>query len=150
MSQLAIDIVLLPPSDIMDQAIAINKQFPNDPIQLNKTDCLPHISLCMGVAQEEDLAKIEEIINETIREFSPLSLTIENINKQYSSFYIKHNEQLQRLHEKIMENFAAYLSYDADTTMFYSPPTVVEKTLYWVTTYKETSSRDKYHPHITL
>lgn len=150
MSQLAIDIVLLPPSDIMDQAIAINKQFPNDPIQLNKTDCLPHISLCMGVAQEEDLGKIEEIVNEIIKEFSPLSLFIENIDGKHKRLSIYKGNEIKKLQENIMIKTSPYLSYNATEEMFYSPPTIEEKTLIWTNNFRENNGIGKFRPHIQL
>lgn len=60
MTKIAIDIVLLPPEEIMNKAIEINQQLADDGIKLNKKDCLPHISLCMGVISEEDLPEINQ------------------------------------------------------------------------------------------
>ena len=53
MPKIAIDVVLLPPEEIMDKAIEINRQLADDPIKLNKENCLPHVSLCMGVVEEK-------------------------------------------------------------------------------------------------
>ena len=41
MTEIAIDIVLLPPEEVMDKAIEINKRLTEDPIKLNKENCLP-------------------------------------------------------------------------------------------------------------
>jgi len=149
MAKIAIDVVLLPPENIMDKAIEINKQFADDPIELNKENCLPHISLCMGVVEEENLTKIESIINEISKQFSKLFLTIDKISAAYVCFEFKNNEILQKLHEEIMTKLSPYLSYDATTDICFSPPPVVEKTLTWINNYRNISFKS-FYPHITL
>ena len=106
MAKIAIDVVLLPPENIMDNAIEINKQFADDPIKLNKENCLPHISLCIGVLEEENFPKIEEIINEISKQFSKLFLTIDKISSKHACFEIKNNEMLQKLHEEITKTIS--------------------------------------------
>jgi len=150
MSKIAIDIALLPPEEIMNKAIEINSQFADDPIQLNKENCLPHISLCMGVVEAEDLPKIEKIINEIIENFQALSLKINGINDKHTCFETKNNKDLQRLHETIMTELETYLSYNATTDMCFSPPIVDEKTVSWINGYKENTSFENFYPHITL
>ena len=150
MAKIAIDIVLLPPENVMDKAIEINSQFADDPINLNKENCLPHISLCMGVVEEKNLPKIKEIIDKTSKKFSKLFLTIDKISDGCICFEIKNNENLQKLHEEIMTKLSSYLSYDATTEMCFSPPPVVEKTLFWINNYKDKLSSENFHPHITL
>lgn len=150
MSKIAIDVMLLPSEEIMDKAIEINNQLADDPIKLSKKNCLPHISLCMGVVEEDNLSKIEETINEIGKNFSKLSLAINEINSEYICFEIKKIENLQKLHEAIMTKLSPYLSYDATTDMCFSPPPVVEKTLFWINNYKDKLSSENFHPHITL
>ena len=139
MPKIAIDVVLLPPENIMDKAIEINKQFADDPIELNKENCLPHISLCMGVLEDKNLPKIKELVSEIGSKFSKLPLKINKINEKYSTFDIEKTEALQKLHEEIMVKLGKYLSYNATIDMCFSPPAVVEKTLFWINTYKEKS-----------
>ena len=150
MSKIAIDVVLLPPEDIMNKAIEINKQLSNDPIRLNKGNCLPHVSLFMGVVEEENLPKIKEIINKIAAQFSKLSLTISRINYEHCGFDIQKTGDLQKLHETIMTKLDNYLTNKATTDMCFSPPPVVEKTLFWINNYREISSFKKFYPHITL
>ena len=150
MSKIVIDVVLLPSVEIMDKAIEINNQLTDDPIKLNKESCFPHISLCMGVVQEENLSKIKEIINEIGENSSELSLTINKIGGKNVCFDIKNNEGLQRLHETIMTKLLPFLSYDAKTDLCLFPPPFAEKTLFWINNYKEKSSFENFHPHITL
>ena len=150
MAKIAIDVVLLPPENIMDKAIEINSQFADDPIKLNKENCLPHISLCMGVVEGKNLPKINEIIDEISKQFSKLFLTIDKISGEHVCFEVKKNENLQKLHEEIMTRLSLYLSYDATIDMCFSPPPVVEKTLFWIKNYKDKSSFENFYPHITL
>jgi 2'-5' RNA ligase len=150
MSKIAIDVMLLPSEEIMDKAIEINNQLADDPIKLSKENCLPHISLCMGVVEEDNLSKIEETINEIGKNFSELLLTINKINDEHVCFEIKNTEDLQKLHEAIMTKLSPYLSYDATTDMCFSPPPVAEKTLFWINNYKNKLNSENFHPHITL
>jgi len=149
MTKIAIDVVLLPFEDIMDKAIEINSQFADDPIELNKENCLPHISLCMGVVGEQNLPKLKEIIDGISKQFSKLFLTIDKISDEHVCFEVKNNETLQKLHEEIMTRLSPYLSYDATTNMCFSPPPVVEKTLTWINNYRN-ASFESFYPHITL
>ena len=60
MNKTAIDVVLLPSEVMMAKAIEINREllktFDNK-IILDIKNCLPHISLCMGVVSNEDIQK---------------------------------------------------------------------------------------------
>jgi 2'-5' RNA ligase len=134
----------------MDIAISLNKNYPDDPIQLNKENCLPHISLCLGVIEEDKLLEIQNIITEITQNISPLSLTISQIRDYHSSLELLPNEKLQQLHEEIMTKLEQYLSYNASTDMFFAPPAVAEKSLFRVQIYREKSSFANYYPHITL
>jgi 2'-5' RNA ligase len=149
MAKIAIDVVLLPPEEIMDQAIEINKKLKDDPIQLNKKNCLPHISLCMGLMDQKDFEKIKKILLDISKDFSGLNLNINKICNEKKSFKILYNEQLQKLHEKIMINLSPYLTYDAKVEHCFSPPNVVEKTLFWINNYKK-NHPENFDPHITL
>jgi len=150
MSKIAIDIALLPPEEIMEKAIEINNQLAGDPIELNKKNCLPHISLCMGAVEEENLSKIKEIINEIGKNFSKLFLTINKIDDEHICFEFKNNEDLQRLHEEIMTKLLPYLFYNATIDMCFSPPFVSERTLFWINNYKDKFCFQNFYPHITL
>jgi 2'-5' RNA ligase len=150
MSKIAISIALLPSDDIVDMAISINKNYPDDPIQFNKENCFPHISLCLGIVEEEKLPEIRNILTEIIQQKSALSLTISQIRDYHSSFELLPDEKVQRLHEEVMTKLEPYLSYDASTDMFFTPPAVAEKSLFRVQIYREKSSFANYYPHITL
>ena len=150
MSKIAIDVVLLPPEKIMDKAIAINQQFPDDPIKLNKHDYLPHISLCMGVLDKKNLPEVKKILDNIGKNFSTLDLTIDKINKKEVCFEIRKTPELQRLHEEIMTKLEHYLTHDATTDTVLSIMPVGVKTLDWINNYENNSSFTNFYPHITL
>ena len=75
----AIDIVLLPPEEIMDLAIGLNKPWVkgiDDEIALDKKTCLPHITLAMGLIEPDQIATVEKAMRGIAQQFSPLSLKI--------------------------------------------------------------------------
>lgn len=148
--KLAVDIVLLPPTEIMEHAIEINKTFVDDPIQLHFKNCLPHISLCMGVMDEVDLLKVSKELEKIGEEFVALPLRITGINSQHTAFDIERTNELQKLHEMIVERLANILTTDGTTEMCHSPPEVAEQSLLWINNYKEKFSFENFYPHITL
>ena len=159
MAKIAIDVVLLVSEEMMDETIKRNKELLNNfgnKIILNKIDCLPHISLAMGVIDEKDMSKIGLILKEILQEFSIMKLIAESVKinplsvgGNISSFKIKNIPELQRLHEEIMSKLKKYLSYDVEKPMFYTE--VDEGTLKWVRNYaKKHNDSSLFNPHITL
>ena len=150
MTQLAIDVVLLPPEEIMDKAIEINSSLLNDKIVLDKKKCLPHITLCMGVVDEEKILEITEILKDIAQSCLPLDLTIFAINEEHSTFDIIKTAELQHLHETITNRLGKYCTTKATVEMCYSPPPVEERTLFWINNFREKTSFANFYPHITL
>lgn len=154
-NKIAIDVVLLPPKNIMEDAIELNKKIiknSSHEVKLDKKNCVPHISLAIGCVEEENLSNIEEILNEIAKEFLPIKLKISKIKStsKLSSFEIKRTEKLQKLHELIIGKLKSYFSFEANSEMFYTPPKVNELTFYWMKNFAGTSILEKYSPHITL
>jgi 2'-5' RNA ligase len=159
MGKKAVDVVLLPTEAMMDRAIEVNRKLPeksDKKIVLNKKDCLPHISLAMGCVDEKDIADIEEVLQTTakkcslgelrvIRVRTPANLTGEKV----SSLEIERTDQLQSLHEEVMEKLSPYLNYDVSGDMVYGTE-VGESTLLWIKNYHEKSSFANFLPHITI
>ena len=81
--KIAVDVVLLPPDEIMEKAIAVNQALINtfnNKIILDKQNCLPHISLAMGCIEKEDIAEIDTVLKDIADMFSPIALTISDIS----------------------------------------------------------------------
>ncbi|MDD5731332.1 MAG: hypothetical protein PHU42_00320 [Patescibacteria group bacterium] len=160
MSKIAIDVVLLPSELMIKNAIEVNqkllRQYPNK-IILNEEDCFPHISLCMGVIDENDIPAISKIIAEIGKQFSVLNLTATDLSAEtipagdkVADFTIQPTEKLQLLHELIMKGLSQFLIYNPAADMLFTPPAIEEVTFYWIKNYPHKSSFDKYKPHITL
>jgi 2'-5' RNA ligase len=159
MTKIAIDIVLLPSEEVMDRAIAANRELLTqnpDKIILNKENCLPHISLAMGCISQSQMSDAEEILssiatnykNETLK-FIGFSTSTNSIGEKVTVAIIEKTKLLQSLHEDIMTKLAQYLSYDITENMLVSEK-VDESTLLWIKNFPENSSFKKYYPHITL
>ncbi len=159
MSKIAVDIVLLPSEEVMDIAIAANrellKQYP-DKIILNKENCLPHISLAMGCIDQIHIPDAGEILNsitekypnETLK-FIGFSTSTNSVGEKVTVAIIERTKSLQSLHEEVMTKLAQYFSYDITENMLLSEK-VDESTLLWIKNFPENSSFKRYYPHITL
>ncbi len=161
MSKLAVDIVLLPPDDVVEMTIKLNKQFVediDDEIALHRKRCLPHITLAMGIIDDSQVSHITKRMQMLAAQFSPPRLSLTSVNvtdrpdgRKMSSLVVENSKKLQELHEATMDEIAPAFSYDNVTTaMFYSPPTVNEVPTWWVKGFAKTAVRENYRPHITL
>lgn len=160
MAKIAIDVVLLLSENMTDKAIEINKELlktHEKKIILDKQKCLPHISLCMGVIEEEKLPEIKKVLENIAKEFSNFNLTAKDFEieiiptgKKLYSINIKNTESLQKLHETVMKRLWDYLSYDVEISMLFNPPEIEEVTLHWIKNYhKHHENPSKFQPHIT-
>jgi len=156
MGKLAIDIVLLPSEEVMDAAIELNKQLTDGNI-LNKTDHLPHISLCMVGIDKKDLPAIEEGISELAKKFEPITFVSEEINtlilpdgKKGVALLLKRSAQVQELHEAVA-NFVKSHSVGAVSNDAMHPELQYrESSVSHVGKFIEEDAFEKYNPHLTL
>jgi len=160
MTKIAVDVVLLPSDIMMDKAIEVNKKLLESferKIILNKENCLPHISLAMGVVDKKDISAIDKILREAAEQFSPMNLKAVNLRaettptgKSVSDFEIGKTEKLQLLHETIMKKCSPYFTYEPAIEMVFPSPKPKEATLYWIKNYPQNSSFENFLPHITI
>jgi len=150
---IAFDVVLLPPEDIQYICIAQNKLATRPvepPILLGKNDYIPHISLFMGVVDENKIGEMIERL-ESLTNLLPLKLEISGAENHTDSkiphygFKIKKTLELQQLHEKIMSLLKVYLTQTATEEMFYQNGNPK-----WVNGFKKKYSGPNFDPHITL
>ena len=160
MSQIAVDVVLLPSEEMMDIAIKANREllrkYPKK-IVLDKANCLPHISLVMGCIHQKSIPEIEKILKNITQEHSLGLLCAAGIHVQknpsgeiVSALQIEQTRRLQSLHEQATQKLAQFLSYDVKADMILGDETVSESTLLWIKNFSEKSSYDNFFPHITL
>ena len=160
MSKRAVDVVLLPGEAMADKAIEANRELVEkfgEKIVLDKEKCLPHISLAMGCIEDEDIDAIGEVLKE-IAEGAALGALLvvgievseNSLGEKVSVFEVERTEQLQRLHNEVMEKLSPYFSYDVSIEMIYGEEEVAETTLQWIKNYPEKSSFGNFSPHITI
>lgn len=159
--KIAVDIALIPPGDIMQLAIYINKTFPETIAEnyvLDAKTCIPHITLLMGLVDKDKLSEVSRRLDIISEKFSAINLKITHAHtstlpdgKNISGFEIEKTTELQKLHETILDEMSSIFTYDnVQKEMFYSPPPVNEIPLFWMKGFAKTSVRENYKPHITL
>lgn len=154
-NKIAIDVVLLPSLNMIDKAIQINKEILNkseNPIKLNTSDCLPHITLAMGCIEKNNVSKIDKILKNLSDEFEVFRLkTISSMEKK-AWLRIAFNKDLQLLHEALMNKSKEYFTYNATEDMIYrkKDEVISDITLDYIKNFSLESSFENYTPHITV
>ncbi len=160
MDRYAVDIVLLPPDEVMELSIKFNRTLlqHNPPkIQLNRESCIPHISLSMGVLKDVDREGFNEELKSIGQKHKPLKMKAAGIytadipsGEKVSGIAIENSDELYALHTDVMELSSRYLTNDATLEEVYTPPPVEEVTLDFINNYPEKSAFRNFNPHITL
>ncbi|NQU98601.1 hypothetical protein HQ533_03970 [Candidatus Woesearchaeota archaeon] len=161
MEKIAIDIALLLPEEINNICININRSKGVEAFSdLSKHDNHPHITLAMGVIDENQIDIVNNKLEEITKDFSGFDLEIIDIfnettpeNKTSTSFVIKPNAELKELHEKIMNELLPIFTYNVSKEMFFidSDEDYKEVSEYWVENYGTNHKYpEKYRPHISL
>ena len=161
MHKIAVDVVLIPPDHVIRLAVDINKSFPETSDKnyvLDPKTCVPHVTLCMGLVEREQLGEIGTRLSALTNTVSSLNLTITHVETSaissgeiMSGLAIKKTPELQRLHEMVLDEMNPLFTYDGvETTMFYTPPPIREVPMFWGLGLAKTSVRERYSPHITL
>jgi hypothetical protein len=159
MPRLAVDIVLLPSEPMTDRVIEVNRELvqrSGKKIVLDRTCCLPHISLCMGVLKEKDLRAVSRILARIAEQTAPLTLTAVRLTaradsneEMVSGFEIKPTKEIKQIHETVMAETAKFLTHKATPAMLAPPPPFSDGTFQWIKNYPFESSFSKFRPHIT-
>ncbi len=160
MSKIAVDAVLLPSEKISARAIQANQELQkqcSDKIVLDKTACMPHISLAMGCINVIDIDNIGLLLRELAEKHPPGTLISTGIHvgtkpdgEKVSVLALEKTDALQTLHEEVMRRLQPYFSHDVTAEMVLSPPQACGSTLRWIREYPEKASFDRFFPHITL
>jgi len=153
MDKIAIDIVLLPPPKMAEAATLFSDELCavyGEKMHLNATDCLPHISLLMGVIEEKDLEKASEILQEIVATHLPVQLEVTGVVSRTSSTSIEFERttQFAELQDLLIEKLRPLLSYQPEAEMFYDQPEPM--TLQWVANFMENSTGENFSPHLTV
>lgn len=160
MSKIAADIILLPPKEIMQICIDLNRNKEAGSYQtFNLRDNLPHISLAMGVLDTENLQLAQKKLDKISNAFSKLKLeltemsyTVTPSKKKSYELRVSITPELQELHNTIMKDYSDIFSYDeVNLDMFYSDPgeQMNEISCYWPKNYPN-KSFENFSAHISL
>jgi 2'-5' RNA ligase len=159
MGQIAVDVVLLPDEAMTNRAIEINRRLvTNDrpEIVLSREDCLPHISLAMGCIDEADVTAIQKCLESLARTTSVRELRVADVVASVNSrgattslLDVDRTEELQALHEQVMQEMTPFFRYEASEAMIYDAG-VSGSTLDWIRTYPQKAAYTHFRPHITI
>ncbi len=157
--KIAIDIVLLPPKEIIGWCIKINRKAAeqgNARRPLGRNDYLPHISLGMGCVDRSQLPPLFKQIKAIISPFTPLPLEIVklyNCGTKAEPLYwlsIAKNKDILKLHEGLMKKIP--FTYKATKNMFFTKKSEVLKNIPRSVqdNFRKKYSFNKFKPHLTL
>ncbi len=159
MSRIATDVVLLPDETMTEQAIEVNRRLVGDhraAIVLDRETHLPHISLAMGCVDEKEVGTIGELLHDLSGETTVSRLSIVGIltstnsgGEKTSLFEVGKTDELQMLHERIMEETGPFFSHDVTDAMI-DDDAVAPTTLEWIRDYPQKASFERFTPHITI
>lgn len=156
----AIDVVLLPSPEMMTKVIEVNRMLAGEApkIALDTQNCLPHLSLCMGVVDDADLPKARAALQDIAENFSALQLMANDLHantiptgETISGLRIQDEAALRNLHVTIMNKLWPYLTYEVTAEMLYNPSEIEDVTFSWIKGYaKKHEDPSLFHPHITV
>ncbi len=147
----AINIVILPPDDVIDSVIAIDRRSNDDSdIVLNKENRLPHISLLMGVMDESNLA-IMEAIEELTGNTDAFGMTIDRYEESKMGnglLCTAPSQDLSDLHKSLLTKIDPLLTHDSIQQNF-ADSSVDQAYVEYVNAFPEKQNTENFNPHIT-
>ncbi len=159
MTQIAIDVALLPEARIARLAIEVNRKLVGGGkgIVLDESACLPHISLAMGCMERCQTDSIGKTLTAVARDCVLDELTITGIvtvlnaaGEPNSLFAVAKTRALQTLHERIMMAMEPYMSREVTADMIWGDDEPAPSTPAWVRDYREKAAFAAFFPHITI
>jgi mannose-6-phosphate isomerase-like protein (cupin superfamily)/2'-5' RNA ligase len=158
-SRWAVDVVLLPDEAMTSRAIEIKRQLITSgrpEIVLSEASCLPHVSLAMGCIDEADVKAIRERLEDlarktTVRQLEAVGVisSLNSRDETTSVLEVERTEELQALHERVVEEMTPFFRYDVTEAMIYGD-LATGTTLDWIRTYPEKAGYQRFSPHLTI
>ena len=154
---IAIDVVLLPDYQMTKEAILLNKRWDgSDKMPLNKTNCLPHITLGMGAIARQQLPKVAEKLQTLTTTLPPFSMTVSGIyqielpnGSTVFGLDYERTDYLQQLHHDTMEIVMPFLVPPTPNSI--DPIRGLDPiTLATIADFPKKGSGEQYRPHLTL
>ena len=162
MEKTAVDIVLLPPLEIMDKALKINRMLNdfsgNKTIVLDKQNCIPHISISMGTLNTAYMVEFYDDLKDIAKKYLPYRAEYKGLaavktseNEVVSGIDIIKDDCITDLQNDIKNLLLSYNSGEVTSDMVYpDDKKITEFTLNYSSGYLKNSTGDNFSPHITL
>ena len=153
---IAVDVVLLPPAEIMKKAIEVNsalvEKTGDTGIILDKGKCLPHITLAMGCVKEEDLENVDLVLKSIAEDMSPIPLKSIPLENELASIRIEKSRDIELLHELVMIRMSRFFTHEVAKNMIYNSENeeIAQLTFDYIKEFSTKSSFENYTPHITI
>ena len=149
----AIDIAILPPPGVAERAVALSAALPSAESQglLLGPEYLPHITLTQQFVSRDSLDSVLATVDLVLRDRSSLRLRMTGGARGSNSVWmaIERTPALVGLHEELLRATLSFEVQDGNTTAFFGGD-ARERDVQWVREYRQSSSFDRFTPHITL
>ncbi|WFN35099.1 hypothetical protein L1S32_02975 [Methanogenium sp. S4BF] len=159
----AVDIVLLPPPEVMEAAIQINRMLiektGDDAIRLDIAEQIPHVSLAMGCIPGRSLSQLNVPLEQLANRLLPMEIGIEGpvtvvteSGDAVSGINLAKEDPLFVLHRSVMAQLAALSKEKCTPASFVREENeeLTSFTLGYVPDFAEKAGFERYSPHITL
>lgn len=146
----AVDVVIVPPTEIAEKAIGLSAKFHGASFVLSATDRTPHITLMMGYT--DDVERVVVQVESLIKNEAPISVCATGVETTggSASITMEKSKSLNLLHYRLLNGVnlrngmripAAYVEGDLG---------IGDSTLDWISSFVSAHARGKFKPHITL
>jgi hypothetical protein len=159
----AVDIVLLPPPELIDAAIQINRMLieltGNNAIQLDAVKQIPHVSLAMGCIPGVSLSQLYVPLEQLSNRLLPMEIGIEKpitvlteSGGPVSGINLVKEDPLMVLHRSAVAQLATLSKEKCPPAAFLreNNEEMASFTLDYVPDYAKNAGFERYSPHITL
>ena len=151
---LALDVAILPPSDVRRRAIRLSAALPSTKFKGLRLDDehLPHVTLTQQFVSVGELDRALERLDGVLRGQSPLTVRVTGAGKPPAStvwMAIERTDALAAVHERLMDALEEVEQVGGDAAAFVDG-TARPADVAWVTGYRLKASYLSYEPHITL
>ena len=153
----ALDIVIIPPKQVLDFCYQLNAGLEDRRIDLNPANAVPHLTLSMGVIESGDEAAIAHALEVLAKKYQGLELQFDSIfdagftTDSAKGLSIEKTDDLMNLHRDSVTLMRPYLQdyYQPDIFADYEQG-LGESCLGWVKRFQAECIEENFDPHITI
>ena len=159
MTDIAIDVVILPPAEVSAEVIDLNRELCREDrrIELDEVAVLPHISLFMASMSTAQLAEAMSQLDALLAHHTALPLTVTGVS--YGGFDAKHTVSslalapapaLLQLHREICDTLAGLRALQTTPEQFADADEVDANSRQYVHEFLNEHAYEAFDPHITV